>query len=131
MASPQYRKPYVQENVRQASSAGNSLDLAPDTGYRFYDPGQLDQARLIAWLRRLGMPLARIRIVVGLDGPAAAAEVTANWNEVVAETAGRGRLASFLIDHLRGRGSAMTDSGLTLGIRYAGRADTGKVRTSN
>jgi PPM family protein phosphatase len=27
----------------------------PQTLYRFYDPGQLEQARLVAWLRRLGM----------------------------------------------------------------------------
>ena len=33
----------------------------PDSGYRFYEPAQLERARLVAWLRRLGMPLARIR----------------------------------------------------------------------
>lgn len=102
-----------------------------ESGYRFYDPGQLEQARLIAWLRRLGMPLARIRVVVGLDHGAAAAEVAAYWAEVVAETASRGRLATFLIDYLTGRGDAMTDTGAVLGIRYAARTDTGKVRTSN
>ena len=26
----------------------------PETLYRFYDPRQLEQARLVAWLRRLG-----------------------------------------------------------------------------
>jgi protein phosphatase len=102
-----------------------------ESGYRFYDPGQLDQAWLIAWLRRLGMPLARIRAVVALDDAAAAAEVAAYWAEVVAETASRGQLATFLVDYLNGRGSAMTDAGATLGIRYAARTDTGKVRTSN
>ncbi|MFD8841544.1 MerR family DNA-binding transcriptional regulator, partial [Streptomyces pseudogriseolus] len=30
----------------------------PDTGYRRYAPQQLEQARLVAWLRRLGMPRA-------------------------------------------------------------------------
>jgi protein phosphatase len=102
-----------------------------ESGYRFYDPGQLEQARLIAWLRRLGMPLARIRVVVGLDGAAAAAEVAAYWAEVVAETASREQLATFLVDYLTGRGSAMTDAGAALGIRFAARTDTGKVRTSN
>ena len=29
------------------------------SGYRFYRTDQLEQARLVAWLRRLGMPLAR------------------------------------------------------------------------
>jgi len=33
----------------------------PGTGYRHYAPEQLGQARLVAWPRRLGMPLARIR----------------------------------------------------------------------
>ncbi len=35
----------------------------PDTGYRYYAPAQLERARLVAWLRRLGMPLARGRCV--------------------------------------------------------------------
>ncbi len=29
----------------------------PASGYRFYDPAQLERAQLVAWLRRLGMPL--------------------------------------------------------------------------
>ncbi|MEV1205228.1 MerR family transcriptional regulator, partial [Microbispora rosea] len=29
-----------------------------ESGYRYYDPAQLERARLIARLRRLGMPLA-------------------------------------------------------------------------
>lgn len=32
----------------------------PDTGYRYYAVEQLERARLVAWLLRLGMPLARI-----------------------------------------------------------------------
>jgi len=99
-----------------------------ESGYRFYHPDQLARARLIAWLRRLGMPLARIRRVVGLEPAAAAAEVSAYWAEVVAETSSRERLATFLVDFLAGRGSTM---GQTLGIRYAARTDTGRVRPSN
>lgn len=34
------------------------------TGYRYYAPSQLERARLVAWLRRLGMPLAQIGAVV-------------------------------------------------------------------
>ncbi len=45
----------------------------PDTGYRRYAPEQLEQARLVAWLRRLGMPLARIRQVCAMDPGEAAA----------------------------------------------------------
>lgn len=102
-----------------------------DSGYRLYDPAQLDRARFIAWLRRLGMPLARIREVLALDDAAAAAEVAAYWAEVLAQTADRGRLATFLVDYLKGRGSTVSDAGAAIGIRYAARTDTGKVRTSN
>ena len=102
-----------------------------ESGYRFYEPGQLGRARLIAWLRRLGMPLARIRTVIDLDDAGAAAAVASYWAEVVAETAGRGQLATFLVDYLNGTGGAVTDAAATLGIRYAARTDAGKVRTSN
>jgi protein phosphatase len=110
------------------------------SGYRYYRAGQLERARLIAWLRQLGMPLARIRTVLAgtsRDGAsldvaadaAAAAEVDAYWQEILAETATRQRLATFLVDYLSGRGTTMTGS--TLGIRYAARTDQGLVRTSN
>jgi DNA-binding transcriptional MerR regulator len=36
----------------------------PVSGYRWYAPGQLDEARLLARLRRAGMPLADIRLVL-------------------------------------------------------------------
>ncbi|MFE2282575.1 MerR family transcriptional regulator [Streptomyces sp. NPDC059443] len=36
----------------------------PVTGYRWYAPEQLDEARLLARLRRSGMPLADIRLVL-------------------------------------------------------------------
>jgi protein phosphatase len=39
----------------------------PSSGYRLYDPAQLERARLVARLRLLGMPLARIRIVCDLE----------------------------------------------------------------
>ena len=62
----------------------------PETLYRFYDPGQLEQARLVAWLRRLGMPLAVIRSVSGLPPAQAAEELAAYWAKVEAETAAGG-----------------------------------------
>lgn len=102
-----------------------------ESGYRFYDPAQLEQARLIAWLRRLGMPLARIRQVCDLPAPAAAEQVAGYWERVLAETAARGQLATFLVDYLSGRGSAVDDAAATLGIRYAARSESGLVRTSN
>lgn len=96
-------------------------------GYRYYDPSQVEQARLIAWLRRLDMPLARIRLVCELPSSAAADEVAAYWQRVVADTAAREQLATFLIDHLSGR--EVADPGLA--IRYAARSDAGIGRTSN
>ncbi|GAA1421943.1 MerR family transcriptional regulator [Catellatospora coxensis] len=39
----------------------------PATGYRYYRPDQLPRARLIARLRRLGLPLARIAVLADLS----------------------------------------------------------------
>ncbi|MEU7856049.1 MerR family transcriptional regulator [Nonomuraea sp. NPDC049141] len=102
-----------------------------ESGYRFYDPSQLERARLIAWLRRLGMPLARIRQVCDLDPAAAAEQVAGYWAQVMAETAVREQLATFLVDYLSGRGSAVEDAQTMTGIRYAARSESGLVRTSN
>ncbi|MFD9222695.1 MerR family transcriptional regulator [Streptomyces sp. NPDC060064] len=42
----------------------------PVSGYRWYEPEQLEEARLLARLRRAGMPLADIRLVLaGWAGP--------------------------------------------------------------
>ncbi|MEV5576431.1 MerR family transcriptional regulator [Spirillospora sp. NPDC052269] len=101
----------------------------PVTGYRLYAPAQLERARLVAWLRRIGMPLARIREVCELEPEAAAQQVHAFWAEVEADTALRRDLAGFLIDHLSRRDTAMPGTSLT--IRYAALSDTGLVRESN
>ncbi|MFF8030777.1 MULTISPECIES: MerR family transcriptional regulator [unclassified Streptomyces] len=104
----------------------------PDTGYRYYATGQLERARLVAWLRRLGMPLAEIRHVCSLDAGAAAGEVRAHWARVEAETAVRRDLAAFLVDHLTQgsrRDTTMTDG--TLELRYRAHSDRGLVRPSN
>ncbi|AGP60189.1 MerR family transcriptional regulator [Streptomyces rapamycinicus] len=103
----------------------------PVTGYRHYAPEQLDQARLVAWLRRLGMPLARIQHVQTLNAAAAAQEVRAFWAQVEADTAARRNLATFLIDHLSRKDPAMSPTAKPLGIRYAALSDTGLVRESN
>ncbi|PZG02729.1 MerR family transcriptional regulator [Micromonospora deserti] len=101
-----------------------------ESGYRFYDPEQLEQARLIAELRRIGMPLAEIRTVCALEPDAAADAVTAYWQRVAADTAARARRAALLVEHLSGRG-IMSDTHPTLGIRYATGCDIGAVRDSN
>ncbi|MEV6317112.1 MerR family transcriptional regulator [Streptomyces sp. NPDC051776] len=110
----------------------------PSSGYRLYDPAQLERARLVAWLRRLGMPLARIRAVCDAGPGAAAAEVRAYWAQFESDTAARRDLVAFLIDHLSGKDtttmtSATTTAGTRPGfaIRYAAASDTGTVRERN
>ncbi|MGH3323463.1 MAG: MerR family transcriptional regulator [Streptomyces sp.] len=103
----------------------------PTTGYRFYAPEQLEQARLVAWLRRLGMPLARIRHVSGLEAAMATQEIRSFWAEVEADTAARRDLATFLIDHLSRKDHAMSPTTQPLEIRYAAHSDTGLVRETN
>lgn len=41
----------------------------PATGYRYYAPGQLEDARLVARLRALEVPLEEIRAVLATDDP--------------------------------------------------------------
>ena len=108
----------------------------PVTGYRYYDATQVERARLVAWLRRIGMPLAGIKEVVALDAGAAAAAIRAYWAQVEAETAARRDLAAFLVDHLAAEEVEMSqvmDRGSlgTLGIRYAAQSDQGAVRATN
>jgi protein phosphatase len=100
----------------------------PVSGYRLYEPAQLERARLVAWLRRLGMPLARIKAVCDLPPASAAAAVAEYWSHVEAETAARRDLAEFLVDHLSRKDSEMSSP---LTIRFAVRTDRGLVRDTN
>jgi PPM family protein phosphatase len=101
------------------------------SGYRLYDPSQLERARLVAWLRRLGMPLASIRVVCDMDPADAADEVSAYWAQVEADTASRRDLATFLAGYLSRKETARPQTQPTLGIRYAARSDIGRRRDSN
>jgi PPM family protein phosphatase len=108
----------------------------PTSLYRFYHPAQLEQARLVAWLRRLGMPLAGILAVSTLPSAQAAAELAAYWDKVEAETVVRRELATFLIGYLSGRDAAMADAAKgnaeqALAVRYAVRSDIGLHRSDN
>jgi protein phosphatase len=128
------------------------------SGYRYYAPAQLERARLVAWLRRLGMPLARIGPVVDGSPAEAAAQVTAFLQVTEADFAERQRLAQFLITYLS-EGAAVSNqaqplraqsssaqplrvqSGAAqpagtqpepaLAVRYAAASDTGLVRERN
>ncbi|WP_020579634.1 MerR family transcriptional regulator [Actinopolymorpha alba] len=105
----------------------------PDSGYRFYDPAQLERARLVAWLRRFGMPLARIQVVCDLwerSQCVAADEIAAYWAEVETDLANRRRLATFLVDQLSRRETDMSETS-RLRIRYAVATDKGQLRDRN
>ncbi len=77
------------------------------SGYRFYDPGQLTQARLIAALRQLQVPLAEIKAVLALEPDQAAERVRELWAATEAGHTARRALAAHLIDELSGTRSVM------------------------
>jgi PPM family protein phosphatase len=103
----------------------------PASQYRYYAPAQLEQARLVAWLRRLGMPLAAIREASTAPPAQAAVLLAAYWAQVEAETAARRELARFLVAYLSGRDAAMQEAHGTLAIRYGVRSDIGLHREDN
>jgi DNA-binding transcriptional MerR regulator len=79
----------------------------PDTGYRWYAAGQLEQARLVAALRQIGVPLARIEPMLPLPAGAVAEQVSTWWAGAEAEHAARRDLASYLVDRLNGKETIM------------------------
>lgn len=103
----------------------------PESGYRFYDPEQLAHARLIAQLRRIGMPLADIRTVCDLEPDAAAKAVAAYWQQVTVDTAARAQHVARLVEDLSQKGVTMSDTKPAVTVRYAARCDAGRGRDSN
>ena len=104
------------------------------SGYRFYQPDQLERARLVAWLRRLGMPLARIGAVCDLAREApdqAAGLVAAYWAQTETELTARRALAADLISYLSEEEPTMHPTPPALAIRYAARSDIGRHRDRN
>ncbi|WP_027343309.1 MerR family transcriptional regulator [Hamadaea tsunoensis] len=65
-------------------------------GYRRYDESQLADARLIALLRRLDMPLAEIAEVLAAPGPAGARLLAGYWAQVETRIAHQRELAAYL-----------------------------------
>ncbi|MEU7021295.1 MerR family transcriptional regulator [Streptomyces sp. NPDC046203] len=120
----------------------------PYTGYRYYSPDQVEQARLVRWLRHIGMPLAdtgRVCALYAADAAGAARAIRAYWAEVEARTAVRRDLAVSLADRMGGPSTMThthtpthtptTSSGATSGagtgpLRFAAavRLDRGLVR---
>jgi DNA-binding transcriptional MerR regulator len=79
----------------------------PDSGYRWYAAGQLDNARLVASLRQMGVPLAQIQLILSLEPEAAAAQVGAYWSRAEGDHAARRDLAGYLVNRLAGKRNAM------------------------
>jgi DNA-binding transcriptional MerR regulator len=82
-------------------------DVDAATGYRWYADTQLEQARVVAALRRIRVPLARIRDMLALDSASAAEEICAYWAGTDGEHAAQRVLVNHLVDRLHGRTSAM------------------------
>jgi DNA-binding transcriptional MerR regulator len=78
-----------------------------DSGYRWYAAGQLDNARLVASLRQIGVSLAGIQLILSLEPEAAAQQVGAYWTRAEADHAARRDLAGYLVDRLTGKRSVM------------------------
>lgn len=79
----------------------------PDSGYRWYATAQLGQARLLAALRQVGMPLAEIRAILALAPQAAAGRLAAYWTAAESEHTARRALTASLIAQLTGERSVM------------------------
>lgn len=77
------------------------------SGYRYYEAVQLEQARLIATLRQVGVPLAVVKEWLALDPAEIAERITAFWHEAAANHAARGDLVAALVDRLTGRSTLM------------------------
>ena len=78
-----------------------------DSGYRFYEPGQLKQARLIAALRQLQVPLAEIKAILAREPAQAAQRIRELWAAIEAGHTSRRALAAYLIDELSGKRSVV------------------------
>jgi DNA-binding transcriptional MerR regulator len=78
-----------------------------DSGYRWYGTDQLEQARLVAALRQLGLPLAEITTIIGLAPEPAAERIAAFWAAAEVAHFGRRALAGFLVDRLTGKRTDM------------------------
>ena len=82
-------------------------EVDAETGYRWYADTQLEQARVVAMLRRIRVPLARIRDMLAVDPATAAEEIRAYWLGTEAEHTAQRALIGHIVDRLHGKRSAM------------------------
>lgn len=90
------------------------VEVDPASGYRRYAPEQLGRARLVATLRLVGMPLARIEEVADAPSLVAARLVRAYWLQVEHDIASRREIVSALVDTMESEAPPMTTSTDTL-----------------
>ncbi len=77
------------------------------SGYRYYESGQLQQARLISTLRQVGVPLSTIRELLELDPAEMAEQLKALWQAAETRHAGQRELVTALVDRITGRNTVM------------------------
>jgi DNA-binding transcriptional MerR regulator len=75
------------------------------SGYRYYDVGQLEQARLVAMLRQLDVPLATVKELLMCDPADAAQRIKAYWQQAESTHGARRDLAAYLVNLLDGKRS--------------------------
>jgi DNA-binding transcriptional MerR regulator len=88
--------------------------LVPDhvdaaTGYRWYADTQPERARVVALLRRIGVPLAQISNMLALDPTAAAERIVDYWAATEMEHSAQRELVGYLVDRLHGKKPATYD----------------------
>ena len=104
-------------------------EVDPHSGYRRYGPAQLERARLVATLRLLGMPLARISHVVDILPAEAVREVEAHWAQVEADTATRRDIVAGLLHQLRKEAPTMTTTTRAIHARIGSSHQQGRRAT--
>ncbi|HXW36263.1 MAG TPA: MerR family transcriptional regulator [Acidimicrobiales bacterium] len=125
--SPKRLRSYASEGILVPAA------IDPGTGYRYYSPGQLHDAQVIAALRQTGMPLAAIRGV--LRNPSQAS-IDAWASRLDKDTADRQRALALARSLLAGTEPDQTivresrEATMTTLIT-AGLAETGPVRPNN
>jgi DNA-binding transcriptional MerR regulator len=77
------------------------------SGYRYYDPAQLEEARLVVMLRQLQLPLAAVKELLACDPADAAERIAEHWRDAEAAHDARRGLADHLVSRLSGKKSVM------------------------
>lgn len=77
------------------------------SGYRYYEVGQLEAARLVAMLRQIDVPLASVKELVHCEPGEAAERVAAYWREAETAHSSRRELADYIVSFLNGKRSML------------------------